>query len=146
MVTDAAKRVYIRRAVPPLRIVVVDDEPMFLELTRERLRNQRELEIVGVASNGVEGIELIRELRPDAAVIDVFMPQMNGFEVIAALRQNILTRDIPVVMCSIEAISKIEDQALSAGASDFLQKPVLRQDLVATVQRWAGTPVVVGAR
>ena len=62
----------------PLRLVVIDDEPMFLELIRERLRNRPELELVGVATDGAEGIELVRSLSPDVAVVDVFMPKMNG--------------------------------------------------------------------
>jgi two-component system response regulator DctR len=112
--------------VPPLRIVVVDDEPMFLELMRERLRNQRELEIVGVANNGPEGIDLIRELRPDAAVIDVFMPQMNGFQVTRLLRDEMPL--LQVLLISADGDPAHHTAARRVGAEGFVDKRDLTPD------------------
>ena len=111
---------YIRRAVPPLRIIVVDDEPMFLELTRERLRNNPDLEIVGVATSGFDGIELVRELRPDAAVIDVFMPQMNGFEVTRRLRAELPL--LQVLLISADGDPAHHAAARRVGAEAFVDK------------------------
>jgi DNA-binding NarL/FixJ family response regulator len=119
---------YITPAVPPLRIVVVDDEPMFLELMRERLRNQRELEIVGVATNGIDGIELVRELRPDAAVIDVYMPQMNGFQVTRQLRDEMPL--LQVLLISADGDPAHHTAARRVGAEGFVDKRDLTPDVL----------------
>jgi DNA-binding response OmpR family regulator len=110
-VTLAAKSVYIRRAVPPLRIVVVDDEPMFLELMRERLRNQREL-----------------ELRPDAAVIDVFMPRMNGFQVTRQLRDEMPL--LQVLLISADGDPAHHTAARRVGAEGFVDKRDLTSEVL----------------
>src|SRR5688572_12795103 len=119
---------YIGPAVPSLRIVVVDDEPMFLELMRERLRNQRELEIVGVATNGIDGIELIRELRPDAAVVDVFMPRMDGFQVTRQLRDEMPL--LQVLLISADGDPAHHTAARRVGAEGFVDKRDLTPDVL----------------
>jgi DNA-binding NarL/FixJ family response regulator len=119
-VTHVDGSVYISLAVPPLRIVLVDDEPMFLELMRERLRNRHDLELVGVATNGIDGIDLVRELRPDAAVIDVFMPQMNGFEVTRRLRDEMPL--LQVLLISADGDPAHHAAARRAGAETFVDK------------------------
>ncbi|MBA3534554.1 MAG: GAF domain-containing protein [Ardenticatenales bacterium] len=118
-------------------ILAIDDEPGITGLYERYLRDGYRF----VACNkAVQAAEEAGRLEPQLILLDLRMPEMNGFEVIKALRQNIVTRDIPVVICSVEAIENIEQQGLEAGASDFLQKPVLRQDLITTVQRWTGVP------
>ena len=114
--------------MPPLRIVVVDDEPMFLELTRERLRSEPELEIVGVATGAIEGIELVRELRPDAAVIDVFMPQMNGFQVTRQLRDEMPL--LQVLLISADGDPAHHTAARRVGAEAFVDKRDLTPDVL----------------
>jgi len=104
----------------PLRLVVIDDEPMFLELIRERLRNRPELELVGVATDGAEGIELVRTLSPDVAVVDVFMPKMNGFVVARHLREQ-LPR-LRIFMISADGDPAHAVAARAAGAEAFVDK------------------------
>jgi two-component system response regulator DctR len=120
--------VYIRRAVPPLRIVVVDDEPMFLELTRERLRNNPDLEIVGVATSGFDGIELVRELRPDAAVIDVFMPHLNGFQMTRQLHEELPL--LQILLISADGDPAHHNAARRVGAEGFVDKRDLTPDIL----------------
>ena len=112
----------------PLRIVVVDDEPMFLELLRERLSNQPELRIVGVASNGPDGIDLVRRLRPDAAVIDVYMPQMNGFQVAHQLRDEMPL--LQVLLISADGDPAHHAAARKVGAEGFVDKRDLTPDML----------------
>ena len=131
--TGVTGSVYIRRAVPPLRIVLVDDEPLFLELTRERLRNRPDLELVGVATNGHDGIELVRELRPDAAVIDVFMPELNGFQVTRQLRDEMPL--LQVLLISADGDPAHHTAARRVGAEGFVDKRDLTPD---TVLRYLG--------
>jgi DNA-binding NarL/FixJ family response regulator len=120
--------VYIWRTVSPLRIVLVDDEPMFLELTRERLRDRADLELVGAATNGLDGIDLVRELRPDAAVIDVFMPRMSGFEVTRRLRDEMPL--LQVLLISADGDPAHHAAARRAGAEAFVDKRDLTPAMV----------------
>lgn len=114
--------------MPPLRIVVVDDEPMFLELTRERLRNNPSLEIVGVATNGRDGIDLVRELQPDAAVIDVFMPQLNGFQVTRQLHEELPL--LQILLISADGDPAHHTAARRAGAEGFVDKRDLTSEIL----------------
>ncbi|MGB0388268.1 MAG: ATP-binding protein [Ardenticatenaceae bacterium] len=82
-----------------------------------------------------EAIKMATALQPEVILIDFNMPHMNGLEVIEALHNHYPTNHIPLILYSIKSAAEIKQKALQAGASDFLQKPVLRQDLVSTVQR-----------
>ena len=109
-----------REPARPLRLVVIDDEPMFLELIRERLRNRPELELVGVATDGPEGIELVRALRPDVVIVDVFMPRMNGFLVARNLRDQFPL--LRIVLISADGDPAHAVAARAAGAEAFVDK------------------------
>jgi DNA-binding NarL/FixJ family response regulator len=104
----------------PLRLVVIDDEPMFLELVGERLRNRPELQLVGTATDGAEGIELVRSLSPDVAVVDVFMPKMNGFTVARHLRQALPRLRILIISADGDPAHAVAARA--AGAEAFVDK------------------------
>lgn len=74
--------------VDPLRIVVVDDSPQFREGLRALLESAPDFEVVGEAADGASAIEAAESLRPDVVLLDVYLPDMDGFEVAAALRRN----------------------------------------------------------
>jgi DNA-binding NarL/FixJ family response regulator len=120
--------VYISAAVSPLRIVVIDDEPIFLELVRERLRTHPAMVIVGVAQAGTAGVQLVRELRPDAAIVDVYMPDMNGFAVTRAIRDEHPL--LQVLVISADGDPAHHAAALRAGAEAFLDKRDLTPDAI----------------
>jgi CheY-like chemotaxis protein len=90
-----------------------------------------------VAANGETGIALARELRPDAILLDVMMPRMDGWAVLGALKADPATADIPVIM-----ISMIRETGLacSLGAADYLTKPVDWARLKAAIDRHRSQP------
>jgi two-component system LytT family response regulator len=113
-----------------VRTLVVDDEP----LTRERVRtlvNQSDgLELVGEARNGLEALDMISTLEPDLVFIDVEMPELDGFGVVAELD----VKHAPAVVF-ITAFEHYAVQAFEVGAIDYLHKPVTPQRFEAAVSR-----------
>ena len=103
-------------------ILLVDDTPLILQLLSKILTNQGYT--VHTAKNGLEAINAARELKPDIVLLDIMMPDINGYEVCERLKANPLTCDIPVMFVS--AIDQVFDKvkAFDIGAVDYLTKPV----------------------
>ena len=114
------------------RILVVDDQPLNVKLLEAKLTS--EYYDVLTASDGPSAIEIATTERPDVILLDVMMPGMDGFEVCRRLRAEPVTMHIPIVM--VTALSDTEDRVvgLSAGADDFLTKPVEDLALLARVR------------
>jgi uncharacterized protein (TIGR02266 family) len=89
---------------------------------------------VSVARNGREALERAREVHPDLILLDVMMPEMDGFEVAAALRADPGTRDVPVIFITMRGGLEDKVRGLELGAEDYLVKPVQRAELVARVK------------
>ena len=103
-------------------ILVVDDEATQRLLTRDTL--EKEEFRVEEASNGEEGLDRIREIRPDLVLLDVMMPGMNGFEVCRQLRADPTYSEIPVIIVTGREDTEDIKKGFDAGATDFLTKPV----------------------
>lgn len=113
------------------RILVVDDEPTNIELIQGYL--ETEYDVVS-ACGGKEALEKISEEKPDVVLLDIMMPEISGYEVCAKIKQDELTRFIPVVM--VTALSEVEDKikAIEAGADEFLTKPINGMELCTRVR------------
>jgi signal transduction histidine kinase/CheY-like chemotaxis protein/transcriptional regulator with GAF, ATPase, and Fis domain len=111
-------------------ILVVDDDQGLLSLYRRYLEPHG-YKIVGV-SRSAEVLPRALEHKPVAILLDVIMPNQNGWQVLADLKQNPVTRDIPVIMCTI---ATDQARALSLGAADYLVKPILESDLLQAFNR-----------
>jgi signal transduction histidine kinase len=85
------------------------------------------------ASNGKEALEIAERECPDLIISDVMMPEMGGFELLQALRANVETRSIPVIMLSARAGEEAQVEGLEAGADDYLIKPFSARELIARV-------------
>ena len=112
-------------------VLVIDDDPAVRELL-QRLLNREGFRVV-TAADGEEGLRLARTLRPDVVTLDVIMPGMDGWTVLAALKADAAVADIPVVMLSI-----VDDRNLgySLGAVEYLNKPVDRDRLRTILQKY----------
>jgi len=104
------------------RILVVDDQPLNLKLLEAKLTS--EYYDVLTARGGAEAIRLATEERPDLILLDVMMPDMDGYEVCRHLRDQPDTMHIPIVMVTALADTADRVVGLEAGADDFLTKPV----------------------
>jgi DNA-binding NarL/FixJ family response regulator len=104
----------------PLRVLIVDDDPLFRELLAFVVRAEPGAELVGEACDGVEGVELAGELRPDVVVMDLRMPRMDGFEATRLIAATVDGAKVLVVSSS----SDPEDmaRARAAGAAGYVPK------------------------
>ncbi len=114
----------------PEIILVIDDDATVHDLMCRSLA--KEGFDVRVAFSGEEGLRMAREIRPDAITLDVFMPGMDGWAVLAALKADPELSDIPVVLLTI---ADDRGRACLLGAADFLQKPVECERLVSVLQK-----------
>jgi CheY-like chemotaxis protein len=123
-------------------VLVIDDDPEVHELLRRSLT--REGYRVLTASSGEEGLRLAKDLRPAVITLDVMMPGVDGWAVLAALKTDATTNDIPVVMLTMV---DNRSRGYALGASDYLTKPVDRQRLVSILRKYASgrspAPVLV---
>jgi len=101
-----------------IRTLVVDDEPLAREGLRLLLAADPEVSVVGEAGNGPEAVRLIREQRPDLVLLDVQMPELNGFEVLAHLAPT----EVPAVIF-VTAYDRYALRAFDIHALDYLLKP-----------------------
>ncbi len=112
-----------------MTILVVDDEPRIRDLVRLNL----ELEHYTVleASNGYEALEEIREHLPDLVILDVMMPDMDGFETLRAIRE---VSTVPVIMLTVRQSDQDKIHGLDLGADDYMAKPFNPRELSSRVR------------
>jgi two-component system KDP operon response regulator KdpE len=110
-------------------ILVVDDEPRMIQFIRMNL----ELEGYRViqASNGLEALDRVRDELPDLVILDVMMPDLDGFETLRILRE---TSDVPVIMLTVKAEEDDIVRGLRLGADDYVTKPFNPRELSSRVQ------------
>jgi CheY-like chemotaxis protein len=111
------------------RILLVDDDRDIVDSTRLRLKNAGFETIV--AYGGQQGLDAAIEDRPDAILLDVHMPVMNGLETLAELKKHNETKDIPVVMLSASLVH--QKPCLDAGARFFVTKPYISSNLIEAI-------------
>jgi two-component system nitrate/nitrite response regulator NarL len=117
----------------PIRLVIVDDEPLFVEMVEAMLASEAGIEVVGTAADGEEGARLAAELDPDLVVMDISMPVMNGIDATRAIRG----RDPDACVLILTGGSNVTDidKARSAGAAGYLTKDRIAGDLVREIRQ-----------
>ncbi len=114
------------------KILVVDDEPDLVAMIKMRLEAHRYA--VLTASDGQEGLQIIRKEKPDLIILDILMPKMSGYDLLRALRKEKGTiKDTPVII--VTARGRMKDLFEEIGISDFLGKPFESQVLLDKVER-----------
>jgi two-component system LytT family response regulator len=115
----------------PIRVVLADDEELAIRQLQRLLGSYPVVEVVGVASDGQQAVELVDRLQPDLIFVDVEMPVLNGFQVLKAIRH----RPMAVV---ITAHSRYRQMALESEAVECLVKPVDAEQLQRAMGRIEG--------
>jgi CheY-like chemotaxis protein len=105
---------------PQPRVLMVEDHPDIADLYQLKL--QLDGYRVAVASDGAAGLSLARSLTPDLILLDVHMPQLDGLQVLAALREDEAIDDVPVVVCSEDDNPQLIKEAQRLGAAAYLVK------------------------
>jgi DNA-binding NarL/FixJ family response regulator len=125
-----------------LRVAVADDQPRLLQTIVSIL--EREFEVLGVFQGGKALLEFVCEKRPDVAVVDLGLPDLNGLEVIRKIREHdIATR---IVVCSVEKDPDLVNAALQAGAACYVWKERIASELNKAVQLAAKGEQFVSSR
>jgi DNA-binding response OmpR family regulator len=116
------------------RILCIEDEPEMIDLIRLIL-GRRGFDVHG-ASGGVEGLQKVRQEHPDLVLLDLMMPDLDGWEVYQQMKADEATRDIPVIVVTAKAQSIDKVLGLHiAKVDDYIAKPFSPQDLLASVDK-----------
>ncbi|WP_140411222.1 response regulator [Chromobacterium violaceum] len=116
------------------RVLVVDDDPRNLFVITAAL--ERHGAKLNSAVNGRRALEFLQHQSVDLVLMDIMMPEMDGYQAIAAIRANPAWKDIPVVAITAKALPAEREKILATGADDYLSKPVDYDLLVARVAHW----------
>ena len=103
-------------------VLVVDDDPIMQELAGANLRETGY--DVMIANDGREALTAIHKRRPDLIISDLDMPEMDGFEMTRAIRSDVLTNDIPIIVVTASDHADAVEEAFAVGATSFLAKPI----------------------
>jgi len=106
-----------------VRILVVDDTPLFRRVVTELFAQESGFEVVGSAENGREALTTIHLLKPDLVILDVEMPVMDGWEALRAIRLSYPSLTVIIFSSLNQEGDALATKALSLGASDFVAKP-----------------------
>jgi DNA-binding NarL/FixJ family response regulator len=124
-----------RSGLRPLRILIADDHAIFRDGLVGLITQDAGMQVVGEAADGVEAVELARELQPDVLIVDISMPRMNGLQV-----TGVLSREMPqlkIVGLSMHERQDIARAMRAAGAAVYLTKSAPWEDLLAVLRQLA---------
>jgi two-component system NtrC family sensor kinase len=127
-----------RAPTPPTRVLLVEDDPVQRERVGAWLEDQQW--VVREAANGREALARLQEERPDVILLDLMMPEMDGFAVVAALQKEAGWRDIPVIVITSRDLSANDRERLNSGVQSVLVKEMFRPaELVERIRRLVQT-------
>ena len=120
-------------AADKIRVLIVDDIAETRENVRKLLQFESDVEVVGTARTGKEGIQLAMEMNPDVVLMDINMPDIDGITATETIRQQ--SPHIQVVILSVQGDPNYMRRAMLAGARDFLTKPPMGDELISAIKR-----------
>lgn len=123
-----------------IRLLIVDDIPDTAQNVQKLLYFERDIQVVGVASNAREAIAKAAKLQPDVILMDINMPDIDGLRATEMILRQVPTR---VVMMSVQGEPEYLSRAMMAGARGYLIKPFSSEDLISTLRAAAQAPVLV---
>ncbi len=119
-----------------MKLLLVEDNEMNRDMLTRRL--QRKGYEVVIAVNGREAIERAREDTPDLVLMDLSLPEVDGWEATRILKEDPATRSIPIIALTAHAMAGEKERALAAGCNDYDTKPIELPRLLSKIQRQLG--------
>lgn len=123
-------------------VLIADDHPLFRQAIARVIAERPDLELIAEASDGRAALEKIRKLEPDVAVIDVRMPELDGSDVLVALRAEGLRTNVVFLSAFLDA--KTVYDAVAAGANAYLSKEAEKDEIVTAIQAAARGETILG--
>jgi len=120
------------------RILLVEDNEMNSDMLQKRLR-RRGFEVL-LAADGRQGVDMARRERPDLVLMDLSLPEMDGWQATRILKSDAATCGIPVVALTAHAMVGDRERAMEAGCDDYAAKPIDMPLLLQTIARLAASP------
>jgi len=117
----------------PKKVLIVDDAVFMRGLIKD-VFSSPDFEIVGEASNGVEGVEKFKELNPDIVIMDIVMPFKSGIEATREIRR--LSSSVIIIICSALGQETLVMEAIEAGANDFIVKPFKKEEVLSVINKF----------
>jgi DNA-binding NarL/FixJ family response regulator len=115
----------------PARVLIADDEPLFVETVQALLSRDDRVEVIGTAANGQDAVDLAVALHPDVTLMDISMPMLDGIEATRRIREHL--PDACVLVLTGSSISADVDRARQAGVAAFLTKDRIGTQLVEAI-------------
>jgi DNA-binding NarL/FixJ family response regulator len=122
---------------PAIRVVLCDDVSEMRTLLRYALETDPRLQVVGEADNGRDGARVIAELQPDVVLLDLSMPEMDGFETLLTIASS--APDTGIIVFSGFAAERMREPALENGADLYIEKGLPLDDVISAVRDVAGS-------
>ena len=116
----------------PIRVLLCDDVPAFRALVRYSLADEADIEVVGEAGDGVEGVRRAEALQPDVILLDLSMPDCDGLEAIPALRRRV--PHAAIVALSGFTAERMAQPVIASGATAYLEKGVALAEIVEAIR------------
>jgi CheY-like chemotaxis protein len=116
------------------RVLVVDDDVRNIFAITSVL--ERHKMVVVYAENGRKGIDILREAKPDVVLMDVMMPEMDGYETMREIRKIPEFSALPIIALTAKAMKGDREKCIEAGASDYITKPVETEQLLSLLRVW----------
>ena len=119
------------------KILLVDDSKTALLMERSIVERHTSYKCL-TASNGIEALEKAQSESPDIVVMDVVMPQMNGFEACKKMREHEKTRAIPIILVTTRGEEAYIEAGFQSGCNDYITKPINGQEFLKLLQSYLG--------
>jgi DNA-binding response OmpR family regulator len=118
-----------------MKILIAEDEPLILQTLELKLKKEG-YEVIGCV-DGLDALQKIDSEQPDLIITDIMMPYMSGLEVVRKVKNDLSSKNIPVIVLSTMGQESIVEEAFELGADDYLKKPFSLSELSIRIKRLA---------
>ena len=115
------------------KLLIVDDEPNIRLLVRKIF--EKEYNVIE-AENGKEAVDSALRNEPDIILMDIMMPEMDGYETIRVIRKDVRFKSTPIIALTAKAMKGDREKCIAAGASDYISKPINTDQLLSLMRVW----------